>query len=131
MMEEPEIRQLVDEAELEVLKDSTKKDMLDLKEELFFTIDEKQHDSDLTEKGRKFLNPTDPDAFVIPDLVTALQEVDARGHTSRREGQEEAHISRVLTNAVSGFTTSHSSCAPMPVREGRGIRCPGKQGDDR
>src|SRR5579862_966016 len=53
MMEEPEIRQLVDQAELEVLKDSTKKDMLDLKEELFFTIDEKQHDSDLTEKGRK------------------------------------------------------------------------------
>ena len=78
MMEEPEIRQLVDQAELEVLKDSSKKDMLDLKEELFFTIDEKQHDSDLTEKGRKFLNPNDPDAFVIPDLVTALQEIDAQ-----------------------------------------------------
>ena len=78
MMEEPEIRQLVDAAELEVLKDSTKKDMLELKEELLFNIDEKQHDSDLTEKGRKFLNPDDPDAFVIPDLVTALQEVDAQ-----------------------------------------------------
>ena len=78
MMEEPEIRQLVDEAELEVLKDSTKKEMLDLKEELLFTIDEKQHDSDLTEKGREFLNPDDPDAFVIPDLVTALQEIDAQ-----------------------------------------------------
>ena len=78
MMEEPEIRQLVDQAELEVLKDSTKKDMMDLKEELFFTIDEKQHDSDLTEKGRKYLNPNDPDAFVIPDLVTALQDVDAQ-----------------------------------------------------
>ena len=78
MMEEPEIRQLVDGAELEVLKDSSKKEMLDLKEELFFTIDEKQHDSDLTEKGRKLLSPDDPDAFVIPDLVTALQEMDAR-----------------------------------------------------
>src|SRR6266446_936439 len=78
MMEEPEIRQLVDQAELEVLKDSTKKDMLELKEELFFNIDEKQHDADLTEKGRKFLNPNDPDAFVIPDLVTALQEADAQ-----------------------------------------------------
>jgi preprotein translocase subunit SecA len=78
MMEEPELRRLVDEAELEVLKDSSKKQMMDLKEELFFTIDEKQHDSDLTEKGRKFLNPNDPDAFVIPDLVTALQEIDAQ-----------------------------------------------------
>jgi preprotein translocase subunit SecA len=78
MMEEPEIRQLVDQAELEVLKDSTKKDILALKEELFFTIDEKQHDADLTEKGRKYLNPNDPDAFVIPDLVSALQEVDSK-----------------------------------------------------
>ena len=76
MMEEPAIRNLLDEAELEVLKDSSKKEMHDLKEELFFTIDEKQHDSDLMEKGRKFLNPNDPDAFVIPDLVTALQEID-------------------------------------------------------
>ena len=78
MMEEPAIRQLVDEAELEVMKDSSKKDMHDLKEELFFTIDEKQHDSDLAEKGRKFLSPDDPDAFVIPDLVTALQEMDTQ-----------------------------------------------------
>ena len=78
MMEDPEFRKLVDGAELEVLKDSSKRQMLDLKEELFFTIDEKQHDSDLTEKGRKFLNPNDPDAFVIPDLVTALQEIDSQ-----------------------------------------------------
>jgi preprotein translocase subunit SecA len=92
MMEEPEIRQLVDQAELEVLKDSTKKDMLDLKEELFFTIDEKQHDADLTEKGRKFLNPNDPDAFVIPDLVMALQEVDAR---QVPEGEREKEKQRV------------------------------------
>jgi preprotein translocase subunit SecA len=78
MMEEPAIRQLVDEAELEVMKDSSKKEMHDLKEELFFTIDEKQHDSDLAEKGRNFLSPDDPDTFVIPDLVTALQEMDTQ-----------------------------------------------------
>ncbi len=77
LMEEPETRKLIDEAELGVLADSSKKDLIELKEELFFTIDEKQHDSDLTEKGRKFLNPNDPDAFVIPDLVTALQEIDS------------------------------------------------------
>jgi len=92
MMEEPEIRQLVDQAELEVLKDSTKKDMLDLKEELFFNIDEKQHDADLTEKGRKFLNPNDPDAFTIPDLVTALQEADAK---QLPEGDREKEKQRI------------------------------------
>src|SRR6202008_1940835 len=77
MMEEPEIRKILDEAELALLADSSKKELLEIKEKLFFTIDEKQHDADLTEKGRKFLNPNDPDAFVIPDLVTALQEIDA------------------------------------------------------
>ena len=77
LMEEPEVRKLIDEAELGLLADSSKKELLDLKEQLFFTIDEKQHDADLTEKGRKYLNPNDPDAFVIPDLVTALQDLDA------------------------------------------------------
>jgi preprotein translocase subunit SecA len=96
MMEEPEIRQLVDEAELELLKDSTKKDMLDLKEELFFTIDEKQHDSDLTEKGRKFLNPDDPDAFVIPDLVTALQEVDGQPLSDDEKEKKKQHIQQMF-----------------------------------
>ncbi len=77
MMEEPEIRKILDEAELTSLADSSKKEYLERKEELFFTIDEKQHDTDLTEKGRKLLSPNDPEAFVIPDLVTALQEIDA------------------------------------------------------
>ena len=77
LMEDPEIRKLLDAAELASLADSSKKELLERKEELFFTIDERQHESDLTEKGRKFLNPTDPEAFVIPDLVLALQEVDA------------------------------------------------------
>ncbi len=96
MMEEPETRRLVDEAELEVLKDSSKKEMLDLKEELFFTIDEKQHDSDLTEKGRKFLNPNDPDAFVIPDLVTALQEIDAQESTDGEKEKKKQQIQQAF-----------------------------------
>ncbi|MEI8063637.1 MAG: preprotein translocase subunit SecA, partial [Verrucomicrobiota bacterium] len=77
LMEDPEVRRILDAAELSSLADSTKKELLERKEELFFTIDERQHETDLTEKGRKYLNPTDPEAFVIPDLVLALQEVDA------------------------------------------------------
>ena len=76
-MEDPEVRKILDAAELASLADSSKKELLERKEELFFTIDERQHETDLTEKGRKYLNPTDPEAFVIPDLVLALQEVDA------------------------------------------------------
>src|SRR5262249_17810598 len=77
LMEDPAVRKLLDEAELDSLADSSKKELLERKEELFFNIDERNHEADLTEKGRRFLNPNDPDAFVIPDLVTALQEIDA------------------------------------------------------
>ncbi len=99
MMEEPSIRQLLDEAELAVLADSSKKDLMAAKEELFFTIDEKQHDSDLTEKGRKFLSPDDPDAFVIPDLVTALQEIDSQDipdaeKEKKKQGVQKAYDER-------------------------------------
>ena len=92
MMEEPAYRRLVDEAELAVLADSSKKEMIALKDEMFFIIDEKQHDADLTEKGRKFLSPNDPDAFVIPDLVTALHEVDALDLPDAEKEKRKAQI---------------------------------------
>jgi len=39
-------------------------------------MDEKSHEADLTEKGRNFLSPSDPDAFVLPDLISAYHDVD-------------------------------------------------------
>ena len=92
MMEEPAYRRLVDEAELAILADSSKKEMIELKDELYFVIDEKQHDADLTEKGRKFLSPNDPDAFVIPDLVTALHEIDAQPLPDAEKEKRKAAI---------------------------------------
>ena len=96
LMEEPEVRKLIDSAELGLLADSSKKELLELKEQLFFTIDEKQHDADLTEKGRKFLNPNDPDAFVIPDLVTALQDLDALGLAEGEKEQRREQIQQAF-----------------------------------
>ncbi|HEY5792909.1 MAG TPA: preprotein translocase subunit SecA, partial [Chthoniobacterales bacterium] len=76
-MEDPDLRRLVEKAELEFYKDSEgKQRLVELKEELFFTIDERQHDADLTQKGRDFLNPNDPDAFVLPDLLTEYADID-------------------------------------------------------
>jgi preprotein translocase subunit SecA len=77
LMEDPEIRRILDRTELDLLADKGKEQMHQLHEELFFVIDEKGHQADLTEKGRKFLSPNDPEAFVIPDLVTAMHEVDS------------------------------------------------------
>ena len=76
MLEEPDVRRAVDKAELSFYQDTQKKELFALKEELYFTIDEKQHDADLSEKGREFLNPDDPQSFLLPDLAEAFSEID-------------------------------------------------------
>jgi preprotein translocase subunit SecA len=78
MLEEPEVRRAVDRTELSFYQDTQKKELFALKEELYFTIDEKQHEADLSEKGREFLNPDDPASFVLPDLAEAFSEIDGR-----------------------------------------------------
>src|SRR5207248_11434944 len=40
------------------------------------TIDEKSNEADLSEQGRAFLNPDDPNAFVLPDLINEFTEID-------------------------------------------------------
>jgi preprotein translocase subunit SecA len=76
MMEDPEKRKAIDKAELQFYQDSRKDELFALKEELFFTIDEKSQEADLSEQGRTFLNPDDPDSFVLPDLISEFTEID-------------------------------------------------------
>ncbi|RME96213.1 MAG: preprotein translocase subunit SecA, partial [Verrucomicrobia bacterium] len=76
LMENPENQQLAHAAELELHTDQTKRALYAEKEELFFAIDEKGHEADLTEKGRNAISPDDPEAFVLPDLATQLHEID-------------------------------------------------------
>src|SRR5437660_1142050 len=77
LLEDPENLRLMNKAELELHADQSKKDLYAQKEELYFAMDEKSHDADLTEKGRNFLSPKDPDAFVLPDLTVLFHEIDA------------------------------------------------------
>src|SRR5207248_9771398 len=76
MMEDPDKRRAVDKAELSFYQDTRKEELFLLKEELFFTIDEKSNEADLSEQGRVFLNPDDPNAFVLPDLINEFTEID-------------------------------------------------------
>jgi preprotein translocase subunit SecA len=76
-MEDPELRRLTDKAELSFYQDTSKDALVALKEELYFTIEEKQQEADLTELGRTFLNPDDPNAFVLPDLLTEFADIEA------------------------------------------------------
>src|SRR5580658_10216610 len=88
ILENPEYAQLMNQAELELHRDQKKIDLYREKEELLFAIDEKSQEADLTEKGRNYISPQDPNAFVLPDLTTALHEIDAGPETDPRKRLE-------------------------------------------
>ena len=88
MMEDPENRKAVDKSELSFYQDSRKDELVALKEELYFSIDEKHQDADLSEMGRSFLNPDDPNAFVLPDLITEFTEIDLDQELSQTQKDE-------------------------------------------
>src|SRR4028119_1361920 len=87
--EDPDKRRAIDKAELSFHTDARKEELFALKEELFFTIDERAHESDLSEQGRAFMSPDDPDAFVLPDLMTQFVEIDNNTQMDAAQKAEE------------------------------------------
>lgn len=88
LMENPDNLRLVNDVELELHADQTKKALYAQKEELYFAVDEKGHDADLTEKGRDFMHPEDPNAYVLPDTITAFHDIDSnREHDPAKKMQ--------------------------------------------
>ena len=76
LMEEASSRRLLEKVQSQMLIDMNKEQARALREELYFVIDEKSNDASLTDKGCNAMNPADPDYYVVPDLVSALAELD-------------------------------------------------------
>ena len=98
-MEDPEKRKAIEKMELSFYTDVRKEEMWKLKEELFFTIDQRAHEADLTEQGRQFMSPGDPEAFVLPDLITQFAELeqstkltDAQKVEEKAKAQEHMNV---------------------------------------
>jgi preprotein translocase subunit SecA len=89
LMEEPENRKALDKSELSFYQDSRKDELFALKEELYFAINERQQEADLSEMGRSYLNPDDPDAFVLPDLISEFTEIDLDQDLTAEQKEEK------------------------------------------
>ncbi len=85
VLENPENLRLMNQAELQLHADQKKTELYAEKEQLLFAIDEKGNEADLSEKGRNFLSPKDPDAFMLPDLTTSLHEIDSHAELDPRQ----------------------------------------------
>ena len=94
-MEEPAVRKGLERVDVEWHSDTNRGLLQQIKEELYFTVDEKGGESELSEKGRLDMMPSDPQAFVIPDLPTIFSELDADTKLSEEEKLERRKSAQV------------------------------------
>ena len=76
LLEIPEVRKLHEDGELQMLSEMRKERARELKEELYFTIDERTREVALTDKGCEKICPQDPKLFVLPDLASEMSAID-------------------------------------------------------
>ncbi len=89
LIEDVKMRRLLEKTQLNMLKKENEKEARDLRQELFFTIDEKGHDAGLTDIGCAELNPNDPEMFVLPDMVSMMAELDGQTDLTPAEAMEK------------------------------------------
>ncbi len=87
---EPSNKSLVQHTEVEYLRDQSAR-MHEIDDELYYAIDEKNHQINLTEKGRELLAPTvsDKDFFVLPDLGTEFSILEHNSSLTKEEIQQK------------------------------------------
>jgi len=88
LMENPQWRKLLDRVETEMNSDLNKDELYQLKEDLYYVIDERQHQADLTEIGRTKLRPDNPDAFMMPDLATEFSDLEKDSSMTPEQREE-------------------------------------------
>jgi preprotein translocase subunit SecA len=95
VLSEPSYKKLVQETELEFLREKAK-NMHIIDDELYFVIDEKNNTIDLTEKGREELakgSGMEKEYFVLPDLGTEISKFE---HDSELTPEEKIKKKDVL-----------------------------------
>ena len=78
------------------------KKMHEVDDDLYFSIDEKSHVMDITEKGRNLLSPENPETFIIPDLGEMLNEIDEQKDLNDIEKEQEKEKAHQLHAERSG-----------------------------
>lgn len=81
LRQEPSNQRLQDKVELELMAQKrmggSSAKLKELEEELFFLVDEKHRQIELTEKGRLELSPQNPDYFVLTDIVDEFSQIES------------------------------------------------------
>ena len=89
ILESSDVLKRLEKMELFVKSDQNRGMLQEVQADLFFAMDEKQHEADLTEKGRLAVSPSDPNAFVLPDLLESIHAIDSNPELSAHEKIEK------------------------------------------
>ncbi len=94
LLENPEIRKIHEDAELRMLSEMYKEHARTLKDDLFFTIDERTREVALTDKGCEKICPEDPKLFVLPDLAAEMSAIDGDTTLTEQERLEQRRLTQ-------------------------------------
>jgi len=67
--------------------------------ELYYTVDEKNHIIDLTEKGRTELSPQEPEMFLIPDMGEEVAKIENNSAWSEQQKfEKKAEVQQIFSD---------------------------------
>ncbi|MBT3920537.1 MAG: preprotein translocase subunit SecA [Flavobacteriaceae bacterium] len=91
-LSEEGVRQILQKTENQYMSDNNR-EMPKIDAELYYVIDEKNNQIELSDKGVDYLSGTDdPDFFVMPEIGVKIAQIEAKGLSS----EEEAHQKEIL-----------------------------------
>ena len=89
IFQESGTKKLAYQVESEFMRD---KKLHEVDDDLYYSIDEKSHVIDITDKGRNVLAPNKPEVFIIPDLGEMLHEIDSKTDIPQAEKDKEKDL---------------------------------------
>ncbi len=89
MLEDATLRKYHEDVEMQFLSEMRKEHARALRDELYFTIDERTREVSLTDKGCEKICPSDPAMFVLPDLAAQMSAIDGDKSLSDAERIEK------------------------------------------
>jgi len=92
VLEDGNVMKMLEKKEGFVRSDNNRGMLQEVQAELFFAIDEKHNEADLTEKGRNAISPNDPNAFIMPDMLEELHRIDNNPGFADQEKTEKRQL---------------------------------------
>ena len=134
-LQEPGVKQLVQRMELDHIADrkqpAAKQLFGDIEERLLFVLDERGHTVHLTDRGADLMSPSDPDAFLLPDISEEVHRIDHDPALSPQEKLDaRATVERAYAERSERLNIVHQLLRGA-VREGRELRRAGRAGAHR